>query len=104
VSLFDTYVPTTPLPCPVCGTRLERWQGKDGPNALFTWRQGDAAPVDQDVDADVALHADGRARCRLPDRFTIYSYDCNQHRPVEAQCGCVEGVWVRTVVVPFSRL
>ena len=54
MGMFDWYVPDPPLKCPVCGTLLERWQGKDGPCALLVWKQGEAVPVAMRAD-DVNL-------------------------------------------------
>ena len=62
-------------------------------------RMGTAAPVDPDVDDDVALPLAERGAIRLPEAFTI-SYDCSAHSPTNASCHCVNGVWATTVVLP----
>lgn len=97
--MFDTYKPSRSVRCPTCGRELEKWQGKDGPCARFVWTEGSAAPIAQDVDDEIALPVAERAAIRLPETFTIYSYDCPEHGPIEARCRCVDGVWVGTVVI-----
>lgn len=102
MGMFDNYEPAEPIPCPVCGTPLDEWQGKDGPNDLVTWRQGSAAPVaglggTLDVDYDDE---------RLPETFTIHSWckTCSPRRPlVDAYCRCVDGVWSSTELIDPSR-
>jgi hypothetical protein len=101
MSMFDTYKPSTRLCCSVCGHPLEEWQGKDGPCALFVWMEGRAAPVAQDTDHDIALSLAEREAIRLPETFTIYFYDCSEHRPVEARCRCVNGIWAKTDILPY---
>ena len=101
MSLFDDYQPAGNLRCPHCEQPLRLWQGKDGPCALFVWREGMTAPVNQDVDDDIALPTAERDALRLPSTFVIYSYDCAEHQPVEARCQCVDGVWSTTAILPF---
>ena len=104
MSMFDTYRPACRKACPVCGAQLENWQGKDGPCALFVWAEGSRNPVDQEIeDETVRWPADDIGRFRLPDEFTIYSYDCPTHQPIEAECSCVEGIWSKTQVLGFGR-
>ena len=98
MSLFDTYEPRDVLRCPRCGEALARWQGKDGPCARFVWREGEAAPASQDVDPEVRYSDEARAEIRLPSTFVIYSYDCTEHAPTEADGRVVDGVWQTTVV------
>jgi hypothetical protein len=50
MGMFDWYKPTGEIECPVCGVVLIEWQGKDGPNALFVWSEGEGSPVDQPID------------------------------------------------------
>ena len=103
MSMFDTYRPSGIRECPACGARLENWQGKDGPCALFIWVEGILGPVSQDIDDDeVEWPASDRGRFSLPDRFTIYSYDCVNHQPIEADCLCSDGVWSGTILRPFE--
>jgi len=99
MGFFDTYKPSASFRCPNCLRPLEQWQGKDGPCGLFVWEEGTAAPVGQDAGEDTALPSAERDMIRLPDAFTIYSYDCPAHKPVTARCHCVNGVWAATVIV-----
>jgi hypothetical protein len=102
MGMFDYYRPMPERHCPVCRRRLSIWQGKDGPNGLFVWVEGVQAPVDQLVDEDAQIGPDAREGMRLPPCFTIYSHDCPEHQPVEAQCGASGGVWTETVLLPFK--
>ena len=97
MGMFDWFVPSGAPRCPECGSVLAQWQGKDGPCALFVWEQGHAAPVDQPL-GEFAIEVAEREQLRLPERFVIYSYDCEQHQPVEAVCACVDGVWSSTEI------
>jgi hypothetical protein len=103
MSMFDYYRPTGEQRCPVCLRVLREWQGKDGPNGLFLWAEGTAFPVDQMVDEEVRVDRETRICVRLPQCFTIYSYDCPDHQPVDAECHAPDGVWIKTVVQPFKR-
>ncbi len=99
MGMFDWFEPVPKLWCPVCGRKLEGWQGKHGPCGLFVWRQGQAAPVDQMVTDDVKLSEQDRAKIRLPPRFTFYT----EHDPcrpwVIAVGTCEDDVWVRAELV-----
>jgi hypothetical protein len=101
--MFDWYRPIAEFKCPICELRLQEWQGKDGPNALFVWQEGIMAPIGQLVDEEVALPLLQRARARLPERFEIYSYDCPRHQPIFARCEAPDGVWTRTVLRPGEQ-
>ncbi len=103
MGMFDHYIPDPPIPCPACGKVLEGWQGKDGPNALMVWRQGRAAPVDQDIeDEEVRLLDEQLARFRLPDSFVIYDMcDCRREW-VEAVGTTTDQVWTRTELTKSS--
>jgi hypothetical protein len=104
MSLFDHYRPSAELRCPACHRVLREWQGKDGPNGMFVWEQGVRAPVDQAVDEELRLTPDALERVALPERFVIYSYDCPEHQPIEAECRAVDGAWVETNVrAPAAR-
>jgi hypothetical protein len=104
MSLFDYYRPKASFECSTCGLPLVEWQGKDGPNSMFVWAEGIAQPVGQLVgDADLRASPDDLARVRLPRRFTIYSYGCPEHQPIEADCEAPAGVWNRTTLRPVSR-
>jgi hypothetical protein len=102
VGMFDWYEPIPPLSCPVCGTQLNEWQGKDGPNALFVWKQGHISPTDQLASEDAKLEPAKMARWKLPNEFVIYSYDCTNHAPIMAHCETKDGVWSTTRVEDFG--
>ena len=102
MSMFDYYRPAGEFRCPVCLRPLREWQGKGGPNALFVWVEGTRWPVDQIVDEDARLTREQRQAFGLPSRFIIYSYDCPEHQPVEAECSVVDGVWSKTALLPFK--
>ena len=93
MGLFDYYQPRPEIACPFCGKELTDWQGKDGPCALFVWRQGVVAPIDQPVSDDARLDPETMARITLPTSFMIYAYCCGQKYPVEASCSAPAGVW-----------
>ncbi len=97
MGMFDWYEPAQQA-CPVCDRPIAEWQGKDGPNLLFVWRQGTPHPVDQRVD-DVRLPPAETAPFRLPSTFTIYAYCCGGASPVEALCGVTSSCWNRTRIV-----
>jgi hypothetical protein len=71
-----------------------RWQGKDGPNALFVWRQGQAAPVDQrGVAPESKMDAEQRATYRLPTTFKLLGI-CERHDHLTDATGRCRGeVW-----------
>lgn len=101
--MFDYYEPASQLRCPICQRVLKEWQGKDGPCGLFIWAEGSAAPVGQAVSEDIRLD-DADLQCkRLPSMFVIYSYDCPEHFPVEADCRADDGVWTLTKVRAYVR-
>jgi hypothetical protein len=103
MSLFDYYRPMGEMRCPICHRLLHEWQGKDGPNGLFVWAQGARSPVDQVVDEESRADLRTSEHLTLPGRFLIYSYDCPDHQPVEAECTAEGGVWRGTVVLPFKH-
>jgi hypothetical protein len=87
VGLFDTYIPSSEIRCPVCDRVLRVWQGKDGPCALLSFVQGE--------------------RADLPPEFVICSDDCACQFGVDAVCACEYGVWSKMEVVcdaNFDRL
>jgi hypothetical protein len=98
MSMFDCYKPAPELRCPVCQRFLGEWQGKDGPCGLLVWTEGLAAPIGQAVSEDLRLDEADLQRKRLPAEFVIYSYDCPEHYPVEADCQAYDGVWRSTKV------
>jgi len=95
MGMFDTYVPAGPLVCPMDGTPLIEWQGKDGPCALLVWHEGQRYPTDDWVDEE--LRQPGTVlEFMLPPVFRIRCYDCPRHHPIEAICTAVDGVWTET--------
>src|SRR5689334_15665605 len=104
MSMFDTYRPAGTKHCPVCGTKLENWQGKDGPCALFIWVEGMRSPLGQEIEDEEVKWPEGDlGRFSLPEKFIIYSYDCPSHQPVEAECSCVDGIWSKTSILGFGK-
>jgi len=97
--MFDYYEPVPAPVCPWCGAAFEVWQGKDGPNALFVWRQGDARPVDQRVEDESRTDPARLPEFALPDRFTIHGW-CVSGHGTQATGQCREGVWTRFDLSP----
>lgn len=50
--MFDTYLVS--LECPLDGSPVNEWQGKDGPCLLYTWQVGQAAPLEATTPYDPA--------------------------------------------------
>ena len=99
MGMFDWYEPDPPLACPVCGQALSEWQGKDGPCALFVWRQGYAAPLRQCVDAEIRLSDDELKHWCLPAEFWIGSSDCACPFEVVAIGRTEHGIWTSTDLI-----
>ena len=102
MGMFDTYHPEKSYRCPVCATPLTEWQGKEADCGLFVWKEGVAAPIDHPVCEESQLSPEELATKRLPDRFDIYSYDCEQHHPINAHCQCINGVWSITEIEDYA--
>ena len=102
MGMFDWYRPKGHRECPACGNPLPEWQGKDGPNALFVWREGTVHAVDQAASDDAKISPEMRMRYRLPDTFLIYSYDCLAHKPIYATCKTSSEAWSETTIMPFG--
>jgi len=89
--MFDRYEPG---PMPVCAERhqtMTECQGKDGPNALLTWKQGDLLPVDEYTDDPLhRLDAFGPS-----GRFSFACWCPNDHR-TDSVGEIEDGRWVRT--------
>ncbi len=100
MSMFDYFRPASEQRCPVCARVLREWQGKDGPNGLFVWAEKLPFPLEQLVSEDERVDLAAREQLRLPARFVIYSYDCPDHQPIEAECIAPQGVWLGTSVRP----
>jgi hypothetical protein len=104
MSLFDYYQPEPRLHCPVCRRPLEsEWQGKDGSCAMFVWRQGTAAPIEQRVDDDIRWSENELSRFRLPPMFLIRTRCCGGQFAVEAECKTTDGVWSNTILVTAAN-
>jgi len=98
MGMFDSFEPLPELACSVCGARLMGWQGKDGPCALLRWRQGVAAPVDQDVPDENRGELSVIFSLRLPREFEIYTPCCGGECFATAFCTAPDGVWSTTVL------
>jgi hypothetical protein len=98
MGMFDTYEPLPRLACPVCDVPLMRFQGKDGPCVLLLWRQGEAAPVAHEVDADVRFSDERLAEFRLPPIFDMTDICPNGH-VVDAVGRCTDDVWIQTDLI-----
>jgi hypothetical protein len=77
---------------------LSGWQGKDGPSALFVWRQGVPAPIEQQA-GNLSVSESRRAEERLPRRFRMHAYCDSCEYLVEALGQCRNHVWVSTEVI-----
>lgn len=93
MGMFDHYEPDPPLNCPKCNARLDGWQGKDGPCALLSWKQGVKYPTD-----DTDFLAKGPARETLPEMFQIYTSCSNCKSWVEATCRGEGYAWTQTII------
>ena len=102
MGMYDSYKPAKEYACPVCGTPLKDWQGKDGPCGLFVWQEGEKYPIDQLVDEEVRSSVEERQQWMLPLRFWIYSYDCPHHYPINALGTTQNEVWSSTTLQPFK--
>jgi hypothetical protein len=95
--MFDYYEPVPAIDCPWCGDDVRVWQGKDGPNALFVWRQGVAHPVDQPVAEESRVDPARYAEFQLPPTFEFTGWCVHDHR-VAATGRCVDGTWSSTIL------
>jgi hypothetical protein len=95
MGLFDYYHPKPDIQCPVCGASGLDWQGKDRPNALYVWEQGQSGPVDHLVPDECKWSPEEQAQVRLPFRFEIYA-QCKCPTFLEAVGTTEDGVWTRT--------
>jgi hypothetical protein len=97
MGMFDYFVPDPPIACPKCGKALSGWQGKNDPApALFVWKQGVAAPIDQLVDEECRALQESIPTFRLPDgEIWIYGGECECGFVADGDFrGSVEnGVW-----------
>jgi hypothetical protein len=105
MGMYDYYEPVPPIKCKHCGETIGSWQGKDGPNALFVWRQGEIAPVTQLTSEDCKLPIEKLKNWRLPAEFNFF--------PTHAGCRCCpcyaigytdqNGVWTRTEIIEHTE-
>lgn len=91
MSTYDEYEPVPSIPCPWCGADVLGYQGKDGPNRFFLWRQGQRHPVEWRVDEDIRL-APQFEDYTLPERFSISGF-CSQDHAFTVDCQCRDGLW-----------
>lgn len=100
MGMFDYFEPEPELACPRCGRVLSGWQGKDGEDALFVWRQGVRHPVDQRVPEESRLDDAQLARFTLPEEFSIVTHcSCSTAFLIEAIGTAVDGLWRETRLV-----
>ena len=90
VALYDQYQPVPEVACLWCGGQVRVWQGRNGPNTLLVWRQGNRHPVADG--ADCRLCPLDLTAFELPDEFAIESW-CENGHVMRAECRCVEKVW-----------
>ena len=77
MGMFDYYEPSERFSCSTCGEPLrDRWQGKDGINALLVWREGQAAPIGyaEAVPPESRIDEEPIASWRLPGEFDITAW------------------------------
>jgi hypothetical protein len=91
--LFDWYEPYE-IRCPDCDQVFTNWQGRDGPNLLFLWRQDARHPVGHDVDPNFRVDESHWVDFTLPRLFLIEATGAGHHASATGQC--VDGVWRRT--------
>ena len=94
LGMFDWYEPDPPIKCVSCDAIPNDWQGKEGPNALFVWRQGEPHPIGQR--ADEPLAEDDLVKYSLPDRFRFYTI-CENGHELLFQGRTTDGVWTDRV-------
>lgn len=105
MGMFDYYEPSPPIECPKCGQPMTGWQGKDVLPALFVWRQGVAAPIDQRVDPEVRALPERTATFRVSPTFWIYGGECEcgyrfDDSRFSVRCTASDGVWRTTEIEP----
>lgn len=103
--MFDDYEPVPAIDCPWCGQLIRLWQGKDGPNVLVRWIQGQRRPVEglPPESASEVRPAGALDDLELPASFAITGWCPSDHR-TEARCSCVDGVWTDSDLSETQRL
>jgi hypothetical protein len=102
MSLFDWYIPTPTLHCPVCDAELTDWQGRDGPTILYVWQQGVAEPVEWRVDEECRWPEDVWRQNRLPAEFDFATGDQQNHW-INARGRTEAGVWTTSEISLVRR-
>jgi hypothetical protein len=104
MGMFDYYEPDVDLNCPECGTKLDGWQGKDGPNELLRWKQGKATsvgafPVDEDEVIESSAGSKYNDERTLPNMFELHTICDNCDSYIRATGKCTNGIWNSTTLV-----
>lgn len=103
MGMFDYYVPVPTINCPGCGAPLDEWQGKDGPCALMTWKQGEPASTDQPCEDDLIGVPKELLKPHVPQlTFSIHAY-CENDGLIYAECQVENGTWAKTTVINPKR-
>ena len=103
VSLFDWYEPYE-VRCPDCDQVFPHWQGRDGPNLLFLWRQDARNPVAHDVDDNLRVEPSHWTDFALPRLFLIQATGGEHHASATgdpAFRGKGGPVWVQPAADPL---
>jgi hypothetical protein len=95
MGMFDDYQPVPAIDCPWCGRLISVWQGRDGPNVLVLWVQGQRRPADALPDEAELRPTGALDELELPESFRIIGWCPADHR-TEARCACDDGVWTET--------
>jgi hypothetical protein len=99
MGMYDSYIPDPPLSCPVCGQKLERWQGKEAACLLLTWKQGEQFPIKHDLGDWVENDKEFLESQTLPPLFEFYTNGCKCDRWITAYGFCENGIWLRSEIV-----
>lgn len=95
--MFDSYEPEPAVSCPWCALAIGNWQGNDGPNLLFVWRQGERNPVDQAMDPESRFGPERLSEFVLPDVFTMTGW-CAADHITDGVGVCAQGTWAKTYI------
>jgi hypothetical protein len=96
MGLYDTYCPNISYKCQNCASSIDGYQGKDGPNGLFLFKEGFDGAFDQTMDQEFKISKDKLAKIKLPNRFEIYTF-CDKCNFMNSFVGtAVNGKWVST--------
>jgi len=104
MSRYDICIPDPPQECPRCDGVLTGWETRNEGSFWFVWQQGIAAPIDQRLDADLAVPPERRQALRLPSEFTVFGSECSRCGYKffgEARCTTDgSGIWRTMQLVP----